>query len=135
MIYSKIFLLLPSPTFVSSTYFLKYVNIFLVSWLFYEFYFYTNNPHLRRSIKIYLLWLTKKRNPLLGKGNEISSRRRIVWIQTKKGRTPPGMAPLVTPKKKDLKAFILNLDSVKRECFTLSSLNDENSCKNSFLSR
>ena len=63
MIYSKIFLLLPSPTFVSSTYFLKYVNIFLVSWLFYEFYFYTNNPHLRRSIKIYLLWLMKKRNP------------------------------------------------------------------------
>ena len=86
MIYSKIFLLLPSPTFVKSTYFLKYVNIFLVSWLFYEFYFYTNNPHLRRSIKIYLLWLTKKRNPVLGtgKGNETSTRRRIVWIQKKK---------------------------------------------------
>jgi hypothetical protein len=39
------------------------------------------------------------------------------------------------PQKKGLNAFILNLDSVKRECFTLSSLNDENSCKNSFLSR
>lgn len=135
MIYSKIFLLLPSPTFVSSTYFLKYVNIFLVSWLFYEFYFYTNNPHLRRNIKIYLLWLTKKRNPLLGKGNEISSRRRIVWIQTKKRKNPSWDGTSGHPQKKGLNAFILNLDSVKRECFTLSSLNDENSCKNSFLSR
>jgi hypothetical protein len=57
---------------------------------------------LRRNIKIYLLWLTKKRNPVLGtgKGNETSTRRQIVRIQTKKGRKPPGMAPLVAPKKR-----------------------------------
>ena len=53
----------------------------------------------------------------------------------KKRKNPSWDGTSGRPKKKDLKAFILNLDSVKRECFTLSSLNDENSCKNSFLSR
>ena len=77
----------------------------------------------------------EKKKSTTGKGKRDKHQKADRLNSEKKGRKSPGMAPLVTPKKKDLNAFILNLDSVKRECFTLSSLNDENSCKNSFLSR
>lgn len=43
---------------------------------------------------------------------------------------------LWSPQKKGLKSlYFESWFPKKRECFTLSSLNDENSCKNSFLSR
>ena len=77
----------------------------------------------------------EKKKSTTGKGKQDKQQKADRLNSDKKRKKTSWDGTSGHPQKKDLKAFILNLDSVKRECFTLSSLNDENSYKNSFLSR
>jgi hypothetical protein len=62
---------------------------------------------LRRSIKIYLLWLTKKRNPVLGtgKGKRDKQQKTDRLNSDKKRKNPSWDGTSGHPQKKGLKSL------------------------------